>query len=303
MLEHERRRAVVEHVEGGAGARVDLEEPPALALDQQVGAGETRQAGGAHQPLGGLARGREDGGGERARLVPAAGERPGVAEGPRRRGRLPLLCERQDGDAGAVGEKAEGEGAARHLGLEVVPGRHGSGRAGADMRAAAAARPLDEPRARIGDRIETDGGMRDREARAQRREAERVLEGGDRGGAGAEQRIMLPDLGNEPRRPLETAAEDDAENGTLRRGGEGGEPRQHRLAVTGSRAEPAGQRPVAFREGERVLVAEQVEHERAQPRPPRGLGQGPAGLGRDQDRGPLGRAQRRAQPAISTASV
>ncbi|KQT47773.1 hypothetical protein ASG52_10940 [Methylobacterium sp. Leaf456] len=53
---------------------------------------------------------------------------------------------------------------------------------------------------------------------------------------------------------------------------------------------------------QRVLVPEQVEHERAKTRPARGLGQRPAGLGGDQERAALADAWR-GQPAISTASV
>ncbi|CAO4170159.1 hypothetical protein CLBKND_01537 [Methylorubrum aminovorans] len=82
MLDQQRRRAAVEHVEGGAGARIDFQQPPALTLDEAVGAGEAGEAGGAGEPKRGLGDLHGHLGRNRFRLVPAAGERPGVAERP-----------------------------------------------------------------------------------------------------------------------------------------------------------------------------------------------------------------------------
>lgn len=173
------------------------------------------------------------------------------------------------------------------------------------MRTAAAACPLEEPSGTFGDRAGADRRMRDREAFAQGGETERVLEGGDRLGARAEQAVAASDLCDEVRRPLESTAEHHAEGAT-------GFPRQriepcqHAGPVAGTRTEAAGQRAVTLGQRQGVLVAEQVEHERAKARPPRGLGQRPAGLGGDQDRVALPmrkRFQVRTQPAISTASL
>ncbi|CAO4149401.1 hypothetical protein LPLAFNJD_LOCUS2935 [Methylorubrum aminovorans] len=270
MLDQQRRRAAVEHIEGGAGARIDFQQPPALAMDQAVGAGEAGEAGGAGEPKRGLGdlRGHPDR--DRFRLVTAAGERPGVAERPQRRGRLPLLGDRQGLDGVPISQKIQGDGAAGHLGLEVVAVRDGAGRTRADMRAATAARLLEEPGAPIGNRAGADRRMRNRKALAQRGEAERVLERGDRLRARAEQAMARGDLRNEIRRALEAAAEDDTE-GTARLLRQRIEPRQHARAVAASGSEAAGQRAVSLGQRQGVLVAEQVEHERAEPRPPRGL--------------------------------
>ena len=148
--------------------------------------------------------------------------------------------------------------------------RGGAGRTRADMRAAAAPRLLQEPSAALRDRTGADRRMRDREAVAQGGETERVLEGGDRLGAGAEQAVAGGDLGNEIRRTLETAAEHHAEGaaGFLR---QRIEPCQHAGPLSGARTEAAGQRAVALGQRQGVLVAEQIEHERAKPRAPRGL--------------------------------
>ncbi len=309
MLDQERRRAAVEHIERGAGARIDLEQPPALAMDKAVGAGEAGEAGGAGEPKRSLGDLRGHPGRDRLRLVAAAGERSGIAERPQRRGRLPLLGQCQGLDAAAIGEEVQGDGAAGHQGLEVMAGREGAGRTRADMRAAAAARPLEEPRAPVGDRAGADRRMRDREALAQRGEAERVLERGDRLRARAEQAMAGGDRRDEIRRALEAAAEDDPESAArlLR---QRIEPRQHARAVAGCGTEAAGQRAVSLGQRQGVLVTEQVEHERPQTCPPRGLRQRPAGLGGNQDRAAITRTrwgrrrdQGRAQPAISTASL
>ncbi len=302
MLDQQRRRAAVEHVEGGTGARVDLEKPPARLIDETIGAGQTGEAGGPHQPPHGLGDLRGDRGRNRPRLVAAAGERPGIAERPQGRRRLPLLGERQRLDPAAIGQEVQGDGAAGHSGLEVVTGRGGAGRSRADMRTAAAARLLQEPCAAIGDRAGADRRMRDREPLAQGRETERLLQGGDRPGAGAEQAVAGGDRGHQFRRALEAAAEDDAEFTAARRLRKLAEPRQHGRPVAAASPEAAGQGAVALGRRERVLVAEQVEHVRPQARPPRGLGQCPAGLGCDQDRAAL-TMRKRAQPAISTARV
>ncbi len=313
MLDQERCRAPVEHVQGRAGARIDFEEPPVLAIDEAIGAGKTRQPGGAGEPQGRLRDPGDDEGRNRGRLGLAAGERPGIAERPQGRGRLPLFGEGQGLDPAAVGEEVEGEGAAGLPGLEVVAGRGGADRARADMRPAAAARALDQPRAPLGNRAGRDGRMRDREALAERGQAERVLERGHRLGARAEQAVAGGDRGDEVRRALEAAAEDDAEGATgpLR---QFREPPQHAGPVADAGTEAAGQRAVRLGQSQGVFVAEQVEHERPQPRPPRGLGQRPTGQGGDQDRAALAmtqgtqwrarrRTQRRPQPAISTASL
>ena len=50
MLNQQRRRAVIEHVEGGAGARIDLQQPPAFPVHKAIGAGEAGEAGGASEP-------------------------------------------------------------------------------------------------------------------------------------------------------------------------------------------------------------------------------------------------------------
>ncbi|CAO4134221.1 hypothetical protein OFEAOIEE_LOCUS1953 [Methylorubrum extorquens] len=305
MLNQERRRAVIEHVESGAGARINLQQPPAFPVHEAIGAGKTGEAGGASEPKRRLGDLRGDRGRDRHRLVAAAGERAGIAERPQRRGRLPLLGQRQGFDAAAIGQKVQGEGAAGHPGLEVAARRGRTGRARADMRTAAAPCPLEEPGAPFGDRAGADRRMRDREAFAQGGKTERILEGGDRLGASTEQAMAGGDLRDEVRRPLEAAAEHHA-------GGAAGflrqriEPCQHAGPVAGTRTEAAGQRAVALGQRQGVLVAEQIEHERAKARPPRGLRQRPAGLGGDQDRVALPmrkRFQVRAQPAISTASL
>jgi len=54
MLNQERRRAVIEHVEGGAGARIDLQQPPCVPIDETIGAGEAGEAGGASESERGL---------------------------------------------------------------------------------------------------------------------------------------------------------------------------------------------------------------------------------------------------------
>ncbi|SFK56941.1 hypothetical protein SAMN04488125_102439 [Methylorubrum salsuginis] len=139
-------RAPVEHVESRAGARVDLEETPIVAVDQQVGAGEAGKTGRAHDPADGLDHGLPHGRGNRVRLVPAAGERAAVAERAQAGGHLPLLGQRQRFDAGAVAEEIQGKGAAGGFLLEVMAGGHRAGGTEADMRATAAARTLEEPR-------------------------------------------------------------------------------------------------------------------------------------------------------------
>lgn len=144
--------------------------------------------------------------------------------------------------------------------------------------------------------------MRDGEAFAQGGEADRVLQGGDRFGRRAEQREAAGDLRHQPRRTLEAAAEHHAERGAPGLHRQSFEARRHRDPIPPPRAEAAGERAVRLAERQRVLIPEQIEHERAKPRPARGLGQGPAGLGGDQERAALADA-RRAQPAISTASV
>lgn len=305
MLNQERRRAVIEHVEGGAGAWIDLQQPPAFPVHEAIGAGKTGEASGASEPKRRLGDLRGDRRRDRRRLVAAAGERAGIAERPQRRGRLPLLGQRQRFDAAAIGQKVQGEGAAGHPSLEVVARRGRTGRARADMRTAAAACPLEEPSGTFGDRAGADRRMRDREAFAQGRKTERILEGGDRLGTGTEQAVAASDLRDEVRRPLESTAEHHAEGATgfLR---QRIEPCQHAGPVAGTRTEAAGQRAVALGQRQGVLVAEQVEHERAKARPPRGLRQRPAGLGGDQDRVALPmrkRVQVRTQPAISTASL
>ena len=81
-------------------------------------------------------------------------------------------------------------------------------------------------------------------------------------------------------------------------------PQTFEIVVAGTEA--ARQRPMTLGQRQGVLVAEQIEHEGPQTRPPRGLGQGPAGLRGDQNRAPLRHArpvQGQAQPAISTASL
>jgi hypothetical protein len=107
-------------------------------------------------------------------------------------------------------------------------------------------------------------------------------------------------------RGLETAAQHDADRRRGRRRGEIVEVAQDDFAPQAfpepalGLAIPLGQRP-------RVGIAEQVEDEGTQARPPRRLGQGPAGLGGDEDR-PARRFWSRSrmagpQPATSTASV
>lgn len=305
MLNQQRRRAVIEHVEGGAGAWIDLQQPPPFPVHEAICAGKTGEAGGASEPKRRLGDLRGDRSRDRLRLVTTAGERAGIAERPQRRGRLPLLGQRQGFDAAAIGQKVQGEGAAGHPGLEVVARRGRTGRARADMRTAAAPCPLEEPSGPIGDRAGADRRMRDREAFAQGRKAERILEGGDRLGARAERAMAGSDLCDEVRRPLEAAAEHHAEGaaGLIR---QRIEPCQHAGPVAGTRTEAAGERAVALGQRQGVLVAEHVEHERAKARPPRGLRQRPAGLGGDQDRVALPmrkRFQVRTQPAISTASL
>lgn len=284
MLEQQRRRAAVEHVEGRAGARVDLQEPPALALHEAIGAGQPRQPGLSREPKGGLRDLRHDRRRDRHRLVAAAGEGTGVAERPQRRGCLPLLGQRERFDAAPIGQNIQGEGAARHAGLEVVAGRSCPHRAGADMRTSAAADPLDEPSIPVRDRAGGDGRVRDREARAERGEAEGVLQRRDRLGGGAEKAVTGTDLGDQVRRALEAAAEDDSEFGPTCLLRQRCERRQHTGPVAAAGAEAAGQRAVRLGQRQRVLVAEQVEHERPQARPARGLRQRPAGLRGDQDR-------------------
>ena len=147
--------------------------------------------------------------------------------------------------------------------------------------------------------------MRDREALAQGGEAERVLERGDGLRARAEKAVTRRDLGDEIRRALEAAAEDDAED-AARPVREFTEPGQDGGPVAAAGAEATRQRAVRLGQCQRVLVPEQVEHERPQARPARGLRQRPAGLRGDQDRAALRhakRVQRRSQPAISTASL
>ena len=291
MLDQERRRAAVEHIEGGAGARIDFQQPPAFAVHEAIGAGKTGEAGGLRQAK----RRVRDLRGERrrngSRLVAAAGERPGIAERPQRQGRLPLLGQRQGFDAAAIGEEVQGDGAAGHPGLEVMAGRDGAGRARADMRSAAAPRPLEEPCPPFGDRAGADRRMRDPEAPAEGGEAERILECGDGFGAGAEEAVAGADRSDEIRRALEAAAEDDTESAArlLR---QRVEPRQHAGPVAGSGAEAAGQRAVSLGQRQGVLVTEQVEHERPQICPPSGLCQRPAGLGGDQDRAALAMTKR-----------
>ena len=309
MLDQQRRRTMVEHVEGGAGARVDLEQPPALTVDEAIGAGQTGEAGGAGEPRSRLRDLRSDGRRDRPCLVPPPGERTGIAERPQRGGRLPLLGQRQGCDAASVGQEVQGEGAARHPGLEVVAGRDGADGAPTDMRAAAAPGPLQEPALALRDRAGGDHRVRDGEALAQGGEAERILQRGDRLRARAEQAVAGGDLGDEIRRTLEAAAEDDSE-GAPRLVRQGVEPRQHAGPVAGAGAEAAGQRTVTLGQRQGVLVAEQVEHERPQTRPAGGLRQRPSGLRGDQDRAALAATRRRArqqarcraQPAISTAS-
>jgi len=118
MLNQERRRAVIEHVEGGAGAWIDLQQPPCVAIDQAIGAGKAGEAGGASEPKRRLGNLRRDLGRDRLGLVTTAGERASIAERPQRRGRLPLLGQRQRFDAAAIRQEVQGEGAA---------GRGGSG--------------------------------------------------------------------------------------------------------------------------------------------------------------------------------
>ena len=304
MLDQQRGRAAVEHVEGRAGARIDLQEPPRVAIDEAVGAGKADEAGRPRQAQSRLRDRRGERRRDRPRLVAAAGERPGIAERPQRRGRLPLFGEHQGLDGVSIGQKIQGDGAAGPARLEIVAGGRGPGGTRADMRAAAAAGPLEQPSAGLGHRAGTDRRVRDREAFAERGEAERVLEEGDGLRARTEQAVAGGDLGDEIRRALEPAAEDDAE-GPARPRRQVVEPRQHAGSVAVARAEAAGQRPVMRGEHQGVLVAEQVEHERAQARPPGCLRQRPAGLGGDQDRAALTgtrEAQGRAQPAISTAS-
>ncbi|MBB5757070.1 hypothetical protein HNR00_001778 [Methylorubrum rhodinum] len=144
--------------------------------------------------------------------------------------------------------------------------------------------------------------MRDREAVAQGSKARWVLQGGDSSGRRTEQREAPGDLGHQVRRALEPAAEHHAERGASGLRGKRCQPRKHRDPVPPPRAEAARQRAVRFGQRQRVLVPEQVEHERPQARPPRGLGERPAGLGGDQERAALADA-RAGQPAISTASV
>lgn len=305
MLNQERRRAVIEHVEGGAGARIDLQQPPAFPVHEAIGAGKTGEASGASEPKRRLGDLRGDRRRDRRRLVAAAGERAGIAERPQRRGRLPLLGQRQGFDAAAIGQEVQSESAAGHPGLEVVARRGRTGRARADMRTAAAPCPLEEPSGPIGDRAGADLRMRDREAFTQGGKTERILEGRDRLGARAQQAMAASDFRDEVRRGLEAAAEHHAEGAAsfLR---QRIEPCQHAGPVAGTRTESAGQRAVALGQRQGVLVAEQVEHERAKARPPRGQCQRPAGLGGDQDRVALPmrkRVQVRAQPAISTASL
>lgn len=298
-------RAPVEHVEGGAGARIDLQQPPAFPVHEAIGAGQTGEAGGTGEPVGRPGDLPGDPGRDRRRRVAAAGERASIAERPQRRGRLPLFGQRQRLDAAAVGQEVQGEGATGHPGLEVMVRRGSAGRTHADMRPAAAPRLFEEPSAAFRDRTRGDRRMRNREAFAQGRETERVLEGGDRLRPRAEQAMAGGDLGDEIRRALEPAAEHHAEGaaGLLR---QRIEPCQHAAPVAGARPEAAGQRAVVLGQRQGVLVAEQVEHEWAKARPPRGLRQRPAGLGGDQNRAALPmekRVQVRAQPAISTASL
>lgn len=305
MLNQERRRAVIEHVEGGAGAWIDLQQPPAFPVHEAIGTGKTGEAGGASEPKRRLGDLCGDRGRDRLRLVATAGERTGIAERSQRRGRLPLLSQRQRFDAAAIGQEVQGEGAAGHPGLEVVARRGRTSRRRADMRTAAAACPLEEPSGTFGDRAGADRRMRDREAFAQGGKTERILEGCDRLGARAQQAMAASDLRDEVRRALESTAEHHAEGATgfLR---QRIEPCQHAGPVAGARTESARQRAVALGQCQGVLVAEQIEHERAKARPPRGLRQRPAGLGGDQDRValPMGkRVQVRTQPAISTASL
>lgn len=144
--------------------------------------------------------------------------------------------------------------------------------------------------------------MRDREALAQSSEARRVLQRGDRGGRGAEQREAPSDLRHQVRRALEPAAEHHAERGASGLRGKSCQFRKHRDPVPPPRPKAARQRAMRLGDGQRVLIAKKIEHERPQARPPRGLGQRPAGLGGDQERAALADA-RAGQPAISTASV
>ena len=72
------------------------------AVDQQVGAGKTRETGGLDDPGNGLGHRIAQARGNRMCLVPAAGERAAVAERAEAGGSLPLLGERQRFDAGTV---------------------------------------------------------------------------------------------------------------------------------------------------------------------------------------------------------
>ncbi len=301
MRQEQGRRAPVQNVEGGAGARIDLEEPPAFTLDQQIGAGQTREARGGHDPADGLRHRLAESGGDRPGLVPAASQGTAVAERPQPRGRLPLFRQRQSGDAPAVGQKVEGEGSAGHAGLEIMSGRGGTGGADANMRAAAAPRALEEPRAPLRHGAGMERRVRDGEARAQGGEADRILQGRDRCGRRTEERETGRDIRDQIRCALEAAAENDADRPT-RRLGQRGEPGEHGVAVASAGAEASGQRTMGFGEGQGILVAEQIEHVGLQPGPPGRLGQRPAGLGGDQDRAALDDAGR-GQPAISTARV
>ncbi len=67
-------------------------------------------------------------------------------------------------------------------------------------------------------------------------------------------------------------------------------------------SEAAFQPTIAFGASQRILVAEQIEHERPQAGPARGLCQSAPGLRRDQNRIAAHRAFE-AQPATSTATL
>jgi hypothetical protein len=108
-------------------------------------------------------------------------------------------------------------------------------------------------------------------------------------------------------RGLETAAQYDADRRRGRRRGEIVEMAQDGIPAPQAFPEPALGLAIPLGQRPRVGLAEQVEDEGTQARPPRRLGQGPAGLGGDEDR-PARRFWSRSriagpQPATSTASV
>ena len=114
--------------------------------------------------------------------------------------------------------------------------------------------------------------------------------------------MPLGDLRHQRGRALEPTAQNHAECPAARQIGERVQPRQYAPRPALSLAESPWQAPMRLGDRVRVLIPEQVEHERPQTGAPRRLSKSASGLGRDQDSIALGHCGR-GQPAISTASL